>query len=268
MKKADMKKAIESSFGVKFFGNLIRTKDGILYPLPLVQGNTKLGKKVWHASTLPTCENISATDADGNVLTEKGTCPMTCRGCYGTTNNYKYNSTKYWLIMRTRLLRKYPDLYFGLMEFQLFHEDIEKLRIHATGDFIKGEAKRYARVLKHFPNVKAWTYTKCPIEGDIKALDEMPNCNVVKSIISGCGFNYGHNAYIASVFYRLKRMNKSVYICRCGIDKEQHCSDCNGCSEHEYVLFIEHSTKYNPKKDYGYEKLKWLIEHQDSVKAG
>ena len=86
---------------------------------------------------------------------------------------------------------------------------------------------------------------------------------MVQSVIKGWGYNYGHVAYIAALYYYLKRNNESVYICRCGIDPEQHCSDCNGCSDHKYVLFLEHSTGYDPKTDYGYEKFVQLVNNQE-----
>lgn len=249
------------SHGFKVYGNLVMI-NGDLYPLPLVEGNTKLGKKVYHASTLPTKKEFTITLKNGETITEKGTCPTTCNGCYGTEGRYKCSSTLFWIAKRTELLRRYPDAYFLLMAIQIKHENVEKLRIHATGDFITGEASGYINVLKQFPDLKAWTYTKCKVVGEIAELNALPNCNVVKSIIPGHGFNFGTVAYIANMYYLLKRRNKSVYICRCGIDPNQHCSDCNGCSDHEYVLFIEHSTGYNAKTDYGYDKMVELIENQ------
>lgn len=262
--KKQMKSAIES-LGYKVYGNLVMV-DGELYPLPLVQGNTKLGKKVWHSSTLPTNEMITCKSETGEVITEKGTCPMSCTGCYATKGNYQFDSTKYRIMMRTRLLRRHPQAYFDLVAIQLRYENIEKLRIHATGDFIQGEARGFYDVLQSFPHVKAWTYTKVQNDADVALLDTLPNCNIVKSIIKGCGFNFGHVAYIANMFYYLKRLGKSVYICRCGIDENQHCSNCDGCSDHEYVLFVEHSTGYNAQADYGYSKLVQLIESQAEAK--
>jgi len=258
--KSTTKKAIENH-GFRVYGNNVMI-NGNLFPLPLVQGNTKLGTGVWHSSTLPTNKVITAVSPDGTTTTENGTCPTTCPGCYGTTGNYRYNSNKYIIMMRTRLLKNYPDIYFQLVSIQIENENIEKLRIHAVGDFLPGEALGFYNVLKKYPHVKAWTYTKCNVSGDIALLDTLPNCNVVKSIIPGCGFNYGHVAYIANLFYMLKRQGKKVYICRCGIDENQHCSNCNGCSNHEFVLFIEHSTGYNAKNDYGYQKIVELIENQ------
>lgn len=258
--KSTLKKALENA-GYKAFGDLVMVA-GDLYPLPLVKGNSKLGPKVWHASTLPTNKEITATLKDGRTVTCKGTCPLTCKGCYGTTGNYNFNSVKYSLIMRTELLRDHPADYFLIVRAQLDCENIEKVRIHATGDFIPGEALGWYEVMKDYPHIKAWTYTKVENDPDIATLDGLPNCNVVKSIIKGCGFNFGHVAYIANVFYMLKRLGKSVFICRCGIDENQHCSSCDGCSDHEYVLFIEHSTGYNARADYGYNKVVELIENQ------
>lgn len=258
--KAATKHAIEA-MGLKVYGSLVMI-DETLYPLPLVQGNTKLGETVWHSSTLPTSQVITAKDSRGNVITEKGTCPMTCKGCYGTKGNYQFNSSKYAIMMRTKLLRKYPEIYFDLVRIQLENEEILKLRIHAVGDFIPGEAKGFYNVLKDLPAIATWSYTKVEDDADIELLDSLPNVNIVSSIIPGCGFNFGHVAYIANMFYRLKRLGESVYICRCGIDPEQHCSNCDGCSKHKYVLFVEHSTKYNAKTDYGYDKLVKLIESQ------
>lgn len=268
--KSVIKKAVEN-MGLKTFGNFVMIND-VLYPFPLVQGNEKLGTEVYHGSTLPgtTTTSCEFEDKAGNIHieSEPGTCPFDCVGCYGKTNNYQYESTKYYLIMRTKLLRKYPHIYFQLVEIQLRYENIEKLRIHATGDFIPGEAMGYYNVLKKFPHIKAWTYTKVENDSDIQLLDSLHNVNVVKSIIPGFGFNFGHVAYIANMFYSLKRAGKSVFICRCGTENKkkpetiQHCSDCNGCSDHEYVLFIEHSTKYNARKDYGYSKLVALIHSE------
>lgn len=258
--KKELKKAIESN-NLKVYGDLVMINN-VLFPLPLVQGNEKLGNSVWHSSTLPTNKTITAKLKDGTELSELGTCPFTCKGCYGERNNYNYNTTKYWLIMRTRLLRNYPEIYFLLIDLQIQYERIEKLRIHAVGDFLPGEALGFYEILKKYPNVKSWTYTKLSVSGDIAILDSLKNCNVVKSVIPGFGFNFGKVAYIANLYYYLKRNNKSVYICRCGIDKEQHCSNCSGCSDHEFVLFIEHSTGYKAINDYGYNKIVDLIESQ------
>lgn len=263
--KASLRKAIESN-GYKVYGNLVMV-NGSLYPLPLVQGNEKLGKTVWHSSTLPTTKEFTIT-YKGETLTEKGTCPTNCKGCYACTGNYNFNSTLYSLAKRTELLRRYPNMYFWLVGLQIEHENIQVLRIHASGDFIDGEAYGWCNVLTDCPSVKAWTYTKRPILGEIADLDALPNCNIVKSCIPAHGYNFGHIEYIARTFYDLKRQGETVHICRCGIDKNQHCSDCTGCADNKYVLFVEHSTGYKPEKSPYWNKFIELVNGQDNVKAG
>ena len=78
--KTATKKAIETKLGLKTFGNMVMIDD-VLYPVPLVQGNDKLGNVVWHSSTLPTNKTITCVDKQGNEISEQGTCPATCKGC-------------------------------------------------------------------------------------------------------------------------------------------------------------------------------------------
>lgn len=234
--------------------------DGVCYPLPLVDGNSKIGH-VWHASTLPTNESYTV-EYNGITITENGTCPLHCEGCYATKGNYNFPHIQYLLAMRTRLLRLYPEVYFRIVAAQIESENIKLLRLHASGDFMPGEASGWYQIFKNHSDIKGWTYTKYEIKDDIRKLNNLKNFNIVKSIIKGCGFNYGHIDYILKVYRKLKAAKKNVYICRCGIDKKQHCDSCGGCANNEYVLFIEHSTSYKADKDPLYNQIKDLIELQ------
>lgn len=257
-----LRNAIETETGCKVYGNLIMLPDGDLYPLPLVKGNKKIGK-VWHASTLPTNKTITAY-VNGEKLEMIGTCPMTCDGCYGVNGCYGYNSVKYILMRRTAFLRKYPDVYFTVARLQIIHQNIKKIRIHVTGDFIENEAMGWYKIFKEFPYLKGWTYTKCNIDGDLEMLDGLHNFNIVKSVIKGCGFNFGHIDYIMALYEKLTQDGENVYICRCGVDPDQHCDNCCGCSDHDRVLFIEHGTGYKAIEDPLYNTIKALINSQPS----
>lgn len=107
-----------------------------------------------------------------------------------------------------------------------------------------------------------WTYTK--IKEYETLFDGLNNANVVKSVINGVGFNFGHCDYIIATYKKLKAMGANVYICRCGIDKNQHCQGCMHCVNCQFVLFIEHSTSYKAEKDPLYNELKALIESQEN----
>lgn len=258
--KKNLREMIENIDQVKVLGDVVTVAgDMALYPLPLVDGNEKIGKGVWHASTLPGDEIITLKNGDQ----EKGTCPLKCAGCYGLSGFYTYDSTKKALMMRTRFLKRYPEIYFRIAEAQIIAENIKLIRVHATGDFIPGEAAGWTAIFKKHPDLIGWTYTKCSLKGEVKKLDMLHNFNIVKSIIPGCGFNFGHIDYIMKIYDKLVKAGKNVHVCRCGIDRNQHCNTCKGCAINEYVLFIEHGTSYNAEKDPLYDQIKELIENQD-----
>ena len=144
---------------------------------------------------------------------------------------------------------------------QIEADGIKLCRIHASGDFFSVEyIDMWKRICKAFPNTAFWTYTKNPIAES--AFDGIDNINVVKSIIKGFGFNFGHCGYIMQVYKALQEKGIPVYICRCGIDKNQHCTNCKGCSKNEFVLFVEHSTEYKAESDPLFPVLRDLIESQ------
>ena len=61
--KALTNKLIESRLGLRSYGNFVSV-NGILYPLPLVNGNEKLGLTVWHGSTVPGNGIVTAAFTD------------------------------------------------------------------------------------------------------------------------------------------------------------------------------------------------------------
>ena len=139
-----------------------------------------------------------------------------------------------------------------------------EVRIHAAGDFNTSDPEQYATMWKEiataFPAFRFWTYTK--VKHFENLFDGMKNANIVKSVIPGIGFNFGKCEYIINAYYTLKSLNQSVYICKCGIDKNQHCERCGVCTAYKYVLFLEHSTSYNAEKDTLYSKLCEIVKNQ------
>lgn len=264
------KKEIYAAHGIELEGGKIKAPEfGFISPL-LVNGNEKIGKGCYHFSTLPTNQEFDVVIND-KAYTVKGTCPCYCQGCYAMSNNYLryYNTIFPALALRTILVRKYPEFVQAAINAQIKADHIELLRIHASGDFDIvntefPEMKIWRNVAINNPDVKIWSYTK--VKSAETAFDDIANINIVKSVIPGCGFNFGHCDYILNTFKKLKAENKSVYVCRCGIDKNQHCVNCTGCSKNEYVLFVEHSTGYKAEKDSAFAELKELIESQPAQK--
>jgi hypothetical protein len=246
------KREIYASFGIEFKAGKILSPLGWIAPL-LVNGNAKLGKGVWTFSTLAGNIEYNAI-INGKSVTVKGTCNCNCVGCYAQTGFYRMSSTVNALAIRTIIAREHVEFMVNAIIAQIEAEHIELCRIHASGDFSDVVyIMAWHRIVNHCKTCKFWTYTKNAIaEG---AFDDCNNCNVVKSIIPGCGLNFGHCDYILDTYNLLKSEEKRVHVCKCGFDKNQHCVNCKGCSENEFVLFVEHSTAYKAIEDPRYNEL-------------
>lgn len=168
--------------------------------------------------------------------------------------------------IKTYLARNHMDFVKRAIIAQIIADNIKLCRIHASGDFFSIEyVEMWRDIVKACEACVFWTYTK-NTEAE-NAFNDFDNINIVKSVIHGFGFNFGTCGYILKVYRALKEAGKSVYICRCGIDKNQHCTNCKGCSKSEYVLFIEHSTGYKAEEDPLFEEVKAIIENQASQAA-
>mgnify|MGYP002521949382 CR=1 FL=1 len=257
------KKDIYKSYGIEFDGDHIISPLGPVSPL-LINGNDKIGKGVYHFSTVPGTKLYDIM-INNMSFTVKGTCPCDCIGCYAMSGNY----TRYGYDgpgMRTVIARDYLDFMQRAVIAQIKADHIKLVRIHASGDFFSIDyINAWREIVKACPEVIFWTYTKNKAAEN--AFADLVNINIVKSVIPGKGVNYGHCDYIIACYEFLKNAGKDVYICRCGIDKNQHCVNCKGCSRNEYVLFIEHSTEYKAEKDPLFPVLKAIIESQPSQDA-
>ena len=164
--------------------------------------------------------------------------------------------------IKTFLARNYMQFVKAAIMAQIKADNIKLLRIHASGDFFGPDyVEMWQEIVSSFPGVLFWSYTKNAIAE--KAFDKFDNCNIVKSIIADYGYNFGKCGYLIRLYNALKAAGNNVYICRCGMDKNQHCNVCHGCATHDYVLFIEHSTDYKAEKDPLFPVLCEIIEKQN-----
>ena len=257
------KKAIYAEYGIEYANGKIKSEKYGFVNEMLIDGNAKIGKGIYHFSTLPTNQMFNVI-INNMSYTVKGTCICNCAGCYATKGNYRFQSTKNSLGIRTLLIREELDFVERAIMAQIKADHIQAIRIHASGDFDSIEyLHMWQRIVKANSNVTFWTYTK--VSEYEKAFDAFQNANIVKSIIPGIGFNFGHCDYIQRAYDALNASGKTVYICKCGIDKNQHCTNCKGCSMNEHVLFVEHSTDYCAEKDSAFPALKKLIESQKAI---
>ena len=264
------KKAIYKEYGIDYdtkTQKIFAPIAGGMWIRPLlVDGNKKIGKGAFHFSTLPT-NLLYDVVINGQSYTVKGTCPCCCQGCYARTGNYRFKSVIKALAIRTILARDFLEFVENAILAQIEADNISLCRIHAAGDFFGMEyAAMWKRIAEKCSNTVFWTYTK---NRDCENLfDGINNANIVKSIIPGFGFNFGHCDYIMTVYKILKDKGYKVHICFCGIEKHarietKHCTNCHSCAENDYVLFIEHSTEYKAEQDPLFPELVKMILAQE-----
>lgn len=256
------KKDIYAKYGVTFDGKYIISPVGKVCEL-LKEGNGKTGKKVYTFSVLPGTHYFTV-EIEGIEYIIKGTCCCDCIGCYAKTGHYNHDTTIRSMAINTYLVNNYPEFVKACIMAQLEILGKGEIRIHAAGDFSTDNPEQYAGmwydIAKSFPAFRFWTYTK--VKRFENLFDDLKNANIVKSVIPGVGINFGHCDYIINAYYTLLELGKSVYICKCGIDKNQHCEKCGVCATYDYVLFLEHSTSYKAENDPLYAKLCEIVNNQ------
>lgn len=260
MKKS--KKATYANYGIEYKDGKIMSPIGWI-PEPLKEGNSKTGKAVYTYFLLPGTKAIEI-DFNGYHFEVTGTCILDCIGCYAQTGFYRMINVIMSMAVNTYLVNNYPDFVERSIMAQLEVIGRGEIRIHAAGDFNTKDPDGYAamwfRIASRFNTFRFWTYTK--VKKYESLFDSLKNANIVKSVVPGIGFNFGHCDYIINAYYTLKDLGKKVYICKCGIDKEQHCENCGICATYDYVLFLEHSTSYKAEQDPLYAKLCEIVMNQ------
>ena len=263
-----MKKAtIYNDFGIQYKnGKIYHPAFGWINPL-LKNGNKKIGTGVYHFSTLPTNAYFPAIGEKTRAVLDavdmdamRGTCACTCANahgdiiCYATKGRYVFDNVRASLMINTFIARHDLQFFHRAVEAQILADRICVVRIHAAGDFFSADyAFVWRDIARRFSNVTFWTYTKVrALEG---TFDGLKNANIVKSMISLNGktnYNFGPAAKVSALYWSLKAAGEDVFFCPCGVpgaDNGIHCNVCGACAAHKYVLFLEHSTDYDAKKD-------------------
>lgn len=268
------KKDIYASHNVEYIakGGYIVTPWGQKIKPVLKDGNDKLGKRVKNFSTLPTDNKAipvnMGTKENPDIRYYEGTCQCTCRDpetgeitCYACHGRCAMDCCRRCWATHTTLAREYMEWLENAISAQIEADKILIVRIHVSGDFFSPEyVAMWRRIAESHKNTIFWTYTK--VSYAEHAFDDVENLNVVNSKVPGHGANYGHISHIISLYEYLKSQGEDVYICRCGIDKNQHCEKCNSCYTRKYVLFLEHSTSYVPEEDPLWDTFVALVESQ------
>ena len=261
-------KEVYSAFGIDYdpaTGKIYAPEFGRI-PELLINGNDKIGRGIWHFSTLAGKKLYSIAIENANGIEKKyevmGTCPCTCDKCYGLTGHYLQDDAKKSNGRKTFLAYNHLEFVRRAILAQIIARKIKFVRIHATGDFFSAEyVAMWQDIISRNPDTRFWTYTK---NRDAEmAFDSLENANIVRSLIPGCGFNFGDGEHLLKCLATLESMGETPYFCRCGIDKDQHCTNCKGCSVNRYVLFVKHSDReYKFENDPHRDEIVRIIENQ------
>lgn len=276
------KKDIYAEYGIEYNNGKIYSPILKMWINPLlINGNKKIGRGVWQwsitagnkavnadviAHAIGNDSELNSMDPDALRIAAGGTCRVNCPGCYAQTGCYLFFSTRVSLARKTLLCKLDAEWTERALMAQIKADKIKYCRIHVAGDFFSDSyVKMWTRIAKNNPDTIFWTYTKQGFKSLAK-FDALENANIVKSII-GRRVNYGKAAYIVALYTELKAAGESVYICRCGIDANQHCAGCHHCYSAKYVLFLEHSTNYRPENDPAYNAFIALVNSQEEKAA-
>lgn len=274
------KKDIYKSFGIEYDGSgHILSPWGTWIPCLIpFNTNTKIGKAgTWsmhHGNEILKIDDapkaVKAVMRTACVDSVKGSCPCHCDGCYCDSGNYNYGTVKASNIRKLLIAKLYTDFMVCAINAQIKADNIEQLRIHASGDFFNAEyINAWVRIASENPNVTFWTYTKN--DTALEAFKTVPNVSIVPSI-TPMGINFGTCSELLEMHSALTAMGYRVHICACGTEFEKHCADCKtGCkaigTECDFVLFIKHSTrdyKAGKKDPEAFEAVKAIIKAQDN----
>ena len=126
------------------------------------------------------------------------------------------------------------------------------VRVHSSGDFFSQDyVDMWAEIARRHPDVKFYAYTKADKALDMAPLDELPNFNVIRSMVAGKWRNYGAPKYIEKV----KTANPDAVICPAIGHPDIHCGNqCNYCIEGSKPLFYIHGQMKaaGPLKEHDY----------------
>ena len=208
--------------GVKF-------KNGIpkINPNRMVKGNSKLDKSILMFDTL---------------AGKNGTCKTDCYKCYAMKAQNQYSQTNLFRSINTELAKREPEILKALIIKQIKKsKGITTIRIHSSGEFFSQEyINLWCDIIKMFPDLKFYTYTKRMNDFDFSEIKAQANFNLINSMVTlksgDVVLNYGNDAQIEKLVeegYRVCPATKNAWKGVCG-------SDCNLCMITDKVCFHIH----------------------------
>jgi len=191
-------------------------------PNRLVKGNSKLHNiLIFDLPAVKTCLNCS-----------------TCKDkCYAKKAEVQYTDTRIYRDTNFFMYANNSDLLHKLICDQLSKTKITVVRLHSSGDFFSQDyISFWNSIVKQFPSIKFYAYTKVESILDFTEIKANSNFNLISSFVHG-NLNFGSLDYCKD----LKAKYKS-FICpvTSGIKDIKCGKGCVYCVTKNNVCFVEH----------------------------
>lgn len=146
-----------------------------------------------------------------------------------------YKNVSRWRDENLLLAQKHPNALFAMLYTQLTKTKFTVCRIHSSGDFFNQEyINLWTQIVKRFPKINFYAYTKVDKLLDFSNLEKLPNFNLIPSLING-RLNFGKKEYI-----ELLVKEEGAFLCPAH-DKKIKCNlHCNYCVSNKKPVFLQH----------------------------
>jgi hypothetical protein len=166
-------------------------------------------------------------------------CGRHCQGCYAYKAEYMYPAVKYFRNVNMMLAESYLDELKELLVMQINREYPKMIRIHSAGDFLNQDyINMWTSIIKEFPEIKFYTYSKRVNEFDFSEIKARKNFNLINSLVMINGqecFNYGNKEYVELL------QSKGYFLCPVTNNENISCGkECKECFTRKKVCFLKY----------------------------
>jgi hypothetical protein len=192
----------------------------------LVKGNTKL-------------HNILIFDLTAG---KDGSCKSTCSKCYAIKAEVQYSNCRLFRAVNLELAKNHLVELETILIDQLSRAKTKMVRIHSAGDFFSQKyVDMWSRIVKAFPDMKFYAYTKNENDFDFSGIKKNQNFNLLNSFAEIDGekvLNYGDKEHVE------KLVDSGYFLCPATVKektKDIKCGlNCKYCMSNDKVCFNIH----------------------------
>jgi hypothetical protein len=157
------------------------------------------------------------------------------KSCYALKAQKMYPNVRKWRDDNLSLAKQHPKALLFMIHMQLTSTKYTVCRIHSSGDFFSQEyVDLWYEIVKRFPKIKFYAYTKVDKLLNFRKLKSLPNFNLIPSLING-KLNFGPKPYVDQLV-----IDEGAFLCPAH-DKKIKCNlHCNYCVSNNKPVFIQH----------------------------